>query len=293
MASPLPRLALSGNFGPPLGHTLTGPMTDFDPSAYGSSGIADEYDDLYSTEWETDAAVDRLAVLAEGGPVLELGIGTGRLALPLLEQGLEVHGVDGSADMVAKLRAKPGGDRIPVVVGDFATADAGRTFSLVVLAVNTIFALPDQQAQVACFVNAARHLAPSGRFVIEAWVPDIGAFRNNRRVRPRVMHSDRISIEAAELDPVEQIMRTTQAVLSEGSVRLFPANHRYAWPAELDLMAQLGGLRREARWADWTGAAFTADSQAHVTVYRRDPVTEAEPSGADAVGPEGQVLGTS
>ena len=250
------------------GPTLTGSMTDFDASAYGSSGIAEEYDDLYSTEWDTDGAVDRLTELAEGGPVLEFGIGTGRLALPLLERGLEVHGVDGSADMVAKLRAKPGGERIPVVVGDFVTADAGRTFSLVVLAFNTVFALPDQQAQVACFANAARHLAPSGRFVIEAWVPDIGAFRHNRRVRPRVMQSDRISIETAELDPVEQIMRTTQAVISEGSVRLYPANHRYAWPAELDLMAQLANLHREARWADWTRAPFTADSQDHVTVYR-------------------------
>ena len=244
-------------------------MTDFDPSAYGASGIADEYDDLYSDEWETDAAVDRLAELADGGPVLEFGIGTGRLALPLLERGIEVHGVDGSADMVARLRQKAGGERIPVVVGDFATADAGRTFALVVLAVNTSFALPDQQAQVACFANAARHLSPAGRFVIEAWVPDIGAFHHNRRVRPRVIQSGRISIETAELDQVEQTMRTTQAVFTEGSVRLYPANHRYAWPAELDLMAQLAGLHREVRWADWGGSPFTADSQNHVTVYRR------------------------
>ncbi|HEV2761169.1 MAG TPA: class I SAM-dependent methyltransferase [Acidimicrobiales bacterium] len=243
-------------------------MADFDPTAYGASGIADEYDDLYAGHWETDTAVDRIAELAEGGKVLELGIGTGRLALPLLERGIEVHGVDGSAEMVAKLRQKPGGDRIPVVVGDFAHADAGRNFTLVVLAVNTIFALPDQAAQVECFRNAARHLAPSGRFVIEAWVPDLGAFRHNRVVRPRIMRSDRISIETAELDPVTQTMRTTQAVFSEGSVRLYPANHRYAWPAELDLMAQLAGMTREDRWADWIRSPFTADSQAHVTVYR-------------------------
>jgi SAM-dependent methyltransferase len=245
-------------------------MTDFDPSAYGASGIADEYDDLYRDEWDTDAAVDRLAELAQGGAVLEFGIGTGRLALPLLERGLDVHGIDGSADMVARLREKPGGDRIPVVVGDFATTDVGRTFALVVLVVNTIFALPDQRAQVRCFANAARHLAPSGRFVIEAWVPDVGAFRHNRRVRPRIVRSDKISIEAAELDPVDQIMRTTQAVLSDGSVRLYPANHRYAWPAELDLMAQLAGMHREVRWADWRRSSFTADSENHVSVYRRD-----------------------
>ncbi len=243
-------------------------MTDFDPTAYGASGIADEYDDLYAGHWETDTAVDRIAELAGGGRVLELGIGTGRLALPLVARGIEVHGVDGSAEMVAKLREKPGGDAIPVVIGDFSQSDSGTGFALVVLAVNTIFALPDQQAQVDSFRNAARHLAPGGRFVIEAWVPDIGAFRHNRLVRPRIVQSDRISIETAELDPVEQTMRTTQAVFSNGSVRLYPANHRYAWPAELDLMAQLAGLRREERWADWTGSTFTAESQAHVTVYR-------------------------
>lgn len=243
-------------------------MTTFDPTEYGASGIAEEYDDLYEAEWETDAAVDRIAELAAAGKVLELGIGTGRLAIPLAGRGIEVHGVDASAEMVGKLREKPGGDRIPIVLGDFAKVDCGRDFSIVVLAVNTIFALPDQQAQVACFANAARHLMPGGRFVVEAWVPDIGAFRHNRLVRPRVIGADRISIETAEIDPVEQMMRTTQAVLANGSVRLYPANHRYAWPAELDLMAQLGGFHREARWADWSGAPFTGESRAHVTVYQ-------------------------
>ncbi len=243
-------------------------VADFDPTAYGASGIADEYDDLYADHWETDGVVDLVVELAAGGKVLELGIGTGRLALPLLERGVEVHGVEGSAEMVAKLRAKPGSDRIPIVVGDFAEADAGRGFGLVLLAVNTIFALPDQQAQVACFRNAARHLGPGGRFVVEAWVPDVGAFRNNRLVRPRIVGDERMSIESVELDPVAQMMRTTQAVFSDGSVRLYPANHRYAWPAELDLMAQLAGFHREERWADWRRAPFTATSRDHVTVYR-------------------------
>ena len=243
-------------------------MADFDPTEYGASGIAEEYDDMYAGYWETDAAVDTMLALADGGKVLELGIGTGRLALPLLERGVEVHGIEGSEEMVAKLREKPGGDRIPVVVGDFAAADAGRGFALVVLAVNTIFALPDQQAQVSCFRNAARHLASSGCFVIEAWVPDVCGFQHNRLVRPRIMRTDKMSIESVELDPVEQIMRTTQAVFSDGSVRLYPANHRYAWPAELDLMAEVAGLHREERWADWSRSPFTAGSRAHVTVYR-------------------------
>ena len=246
-------------------------MAEFDPGAYGASGIAEEYDELYADHWDTEDAVECLVQLAEDGRVLELGIGTGRLALPLVARGVEVHGVEASPEMVAKLRAKPGGDRIPVEVADFAAADAGGGFSLVVLAANTIFALPDQQAQVACFANAARHLAPAGRFVVEAWVPDVGAFRHNRLVRPRITRADTMSIETAELDPVAQMMRTTQAVFSNGSVRLYPANHRYAWPAELDLMAQLAGLGSEHRWSDWARSPFTAESRAHVSVYRRPP----------------------
>lgn len=248
-------------------------MTDFDPTRYGASGIAEEYDTLYAEEWDTINAVAFLAGAAAGGRVLEFGIGTGRLALPLTARGVDVHGIDGSDEMVARLRAKPGGDTIPVTIGDFATADAGRGFAVVVLAVNTIFALPDQAAQVACFANASRHLAPGGAFVIEAWVPDVGAFRNNRLVRQRVLADDVMSIESARLEPAEQRMRTTQAVFRNGSVRLYPANHRYAWPAELDLMAQLAGLARESRWQDWEGRPFDDDSRAHVTVYRRPVAT--------------------
>ncbi|MBW3574799.1 MAG: class I SAM-dependent methyltransferase [Actinobacteria bacterium] len=243
-------------------------MPEFDPTAYGASGIADEYDTLYAGHWDTEGTVECLFGLAAGGAVLELGIGTGRLALPLQARGVEVHGVEASPEMVRKLREKPGGDRIPVEVEDFASADAGRRFSLVFLVANTIFALPDQAAQVACFRNAARHLAPSGRFVIEAWVPDLTGFRHNRQVRPRITRADTMSIETAELDPVAQMMRTTQAVFSNGSVRVYPANHRYAWPAELDLMAQLAGLGTEARWSDWHRSPFSADSQTHVSVYR-------------------------
>jgi SAM-dependent methyltransferase len=243
-------------------------VTDFDPTLYGAS-IADEYDELYSGSFDTDAAVERLADLAAGGPVLEMGIGTGRLALPLVARGLEVHGVDASAEMVVKLHQKPGGDRVPVVIGDFSEVHAGSDFALVVLAFNTIFALPDQQAQVRCFANAARHLRPGGRFVVEAWVPDVGAFRHNRLVRPRIVRPHQISIEVAELDPVRQMMRTTQSVLRNGSVRLYPANHRYAWPTELDLMAQLAALRYVERWENWAGAPFTAESRNHVSVYER------------------------
>lgn len=243
-------------------------MSTFDASEYGASGIADEYDDLYAEEWDTDSAVATIAELAAGGPLLELGIGTGRLALPLLERGLGVHGIDGSPEMLAALHAKPGGDRIDVWTGDFAEVRTGSQYPLVVLAVNTIFALPDQDAQIGCFANAARHLTPGGAFVVEAWIPDIGAFRDRRLVRQRVVRPTVMSIESAQLEPATQMMRTTQAVLRNGSVRLYHANHRYAWPAELDLMARLAGLQLEQRWADWTKAPFAEDSRTHVSVYR-------------------------
>jgi len=241
---------------------------EFDPATYGRSGIASDYDDLYTDVWDTTNAVTLLAELAAGGPIMEFGIGTGRLALPLRGLGLDVHGIDGSAEMVEQLRTKPDGAAIPVTIGDFGEVSAGSDFALVVLAVNTIFALPDQRAQVACFRNAARHLAPGGAFVVEAWIPDLGAFRRNRLVRQRILREDVVSVEAVVLESATQHMRTTQVVLRNGSVQLYPANHRYAWPSELDLMAELAGLQLESRWADWKRQPFDDDSTEHVSVYR-------------------------
>lgn len=241
----------------------------YDPTAYGAH-MADEYDQLWEGLVDTDPAVACLADLAGAGPVLELGIGTGRLALPLVGRGMAVHGVDASEAMVAQLRAKPGGDAVPVTIGDFADVRVEGSFSLVVLALNTIFALPTQDAQVACFENAARHLGPGGRFVVEAWVPDPVRFSpTGSTVGVRRLTPTAVSLDVAELDPVEQRMRTTQVSLRDGHLRLHPANHRYAWPSELDLMARVSGMRREHRWSGWDRAPFTAGSHAHVTVYRR------------------------
>ncbi|WP_234040840.1 class I SAM-dependent DNA methyltransferase [Micromonospora coerulea] len=240
----------------------------FDPSEYGRRIPADVYDEAYG-HLDPETAVNRLMALADGGPVCEFGIGTGRLALPLLERGLRVAGVEGSPEMVDRLRAKPGGNRVEVAVGDFAHTRAPGEFGLVLLAFNTIFALPDQAAQVACFRNAAAHLRPGGRFVIEAWVPDPGAFRAGGALRPIRVAPDAVLLEAAELHPAEQRMTTTKVWLTDDGMHLLPANHRYAWPAELDLMAQLAGMTRESRWADWTARPFTDDSREHITVYRR------------------------
>ncbi len=242
-------------------------MSDYDPTSYGAR-IAAEYDDIYDEVLDTGPAVTCLAELAEGGPVLELGVGTGRLALPLQERGLAVHGVDASQAMVDRLRAKPGGTRMPVTVGDFAEVSVPGGFSLVVLAVNTVFALPSQDAQVRCFQNAARHLEPGGRFVVEAWVPDLAQFVRGQSVRPRSVAGDRVALVVARHHLAEQRMTTTQVHLSEEGVRLYPANHRYVWPSELDLMGRLAGLRLEHRWGDWQGTAFTDDSTRHISVYR-------------------------
>jgi SAM-dependent methyltransferase len=240
----------------------------FDPSEYGRH-IAPLYDDLY-TDLSPDDAVRCLAAYADGGAVLELGIGTGRIALPLAATGLLVEGIEGSPDMVAGLRRNPGGERLRVEVGDFATTAMGRRYSVVVLAFNTINALPSQEAQVQTFRNAAAHLDPSGVFVVENWVPDVAAFHRGRALRVHEVGGQRVVVDVAELHPADQRMTTTKLAFTPEGVRLLPANHRYVWPAELDLMARLAGLHLEDRWADWNRTPFTDDSPAYVAVYRAD-----------------------
>ena len=241
----------------------------FDAAAYGRFAARD-YDDLHA-ELDSSTAAETLTDLADGGPVVEFGIGTGRLALPLARRGLVIHGIDGSPEMAALLHRKPGGEEIPVVIGDFSEVTAGNDFGLVVLAINTIYALPSQDAQVACFRNAARHLRPGGRFVVEAWVPDPGAFRNGTAMRPVQIHETHVELEVARLHPAKQLMTTTKVHISDGGIRLIPANHRYAWPSELDLMAQLAGMRLAYRWEDWKRTPFHDASTAHISVWEKLP----------------------
>jgi SAM-dependent methyltransferase len=239
----------------------------FDPGEYGRT-IAGDYDD-------TTGAVDpgpELAAIAElsgGEPILELGIGTGRLALPLAARGHRVAGIEGSAEMVRLLRQKPGGADIPVEIGDFAETRVDGEFGLVVLTMNTIYALPSQAAQVGCFRNAARHLREGGAFVVEAWLPDLGAYRDGRAVRLVRQDDGVVILETSAISPATQTMRTNKVYLQNDSVKVFPANHRYAWPAELDLMAELAGMELAQRWADWSKAPYTDDSTAHVSIWRK------------------------
>jgi SAM-dependent methyltransferase len=244
-------------------------VSEHDAGEYGSN-IADDYDAIYGGAFDTQEAVERLAELADGGPVLELGVGTGRLALPLVECGLALHGVDGSEQMLQLLREKPGGERVRTTLGDFSEVrlEPPAQFSLVVLAVNTIFALEDQEAQLRCFATAAYHLRPNGRFVVEAWVPE--NLPAGQSLRPRKLSPGFIGIVAADHDPATQTLSTTQIVLGGAlGVRVFPVVHRYAWPSELDLMARLADLTLECRWADWHRTPFGPTSTNHVSVYRR------------------------
>jgi SAM-dependent methyltransferase len=245
----------------------------FDAAEYGRH-ISAVYDSLadFAFHTDTDATVALLAELANDGPVLEFGIGTGRIALPLAQRGLAVSGIDGSPDMLEQLGRKPGGSALTVAIGNFADTRIDGTFALAVLIANTIYALPSQDAQVQTFRNAAAHLRPGGHFVIEAWIPDVGDFHGGRALRILSIQDRRVVLEAIELDPVDQLMRTTKLFCGPDELHAFPANHRYAWPAELDLMAQLAGLHRVDRWEDWRRRPFTAASRHHVTVYaKNDP----------------------
>lgn len=242
-------------------------MGDYDASTYGEH-IAEVYDDWY-VGLEKDVVVERLAELAGPGPVLELGIGTGRVALPLQERGIEVHGIDASAAMVARLRAKPGGDRLPVKIADFADVGVAGEFSLIFIVFNTIFALTTQEDQLRCFRNVAGKLAHGGVFVFDAFVPDLSRFDRGQRLALEAIESDAVRVEASRHDPVHQRVVTRHVRVSEQGIRFYPLVTRYAWPAELDLMGRLAGLRLRERWGSWRREPFTAVSTSHVSVYER------------------------
>jgi SAM-dependent methyltransferase len=211
--------------------------------------------------------VDRLVELAEGGRVLEFAIGTGRVAVPLAERGVPVTGIELSSAMVDKLRSKVDEAAIPVVIGDMATARAPGEYTLVYLVFNTISNLLTQAEQVACFRNAARHLIPGGRFVIELWVPELRKLPPGQQATVFTVEPGYVGFDT--YDVLRQQIVSHHFRFGEGrQAELFRSPHRYIWPAELDLMAQLAGFSLETRHADWAGSEFTAESPSHVSVYR-------------------------
>jgi SAM-dependent methyltransferase len=214
-----------------------------------------------------EPVVDFLAALAGGGSALELGIGTGRVALPLAARGVPVHGIDLSRAMVSRLRAKPGGEGIPVAIGDFATTTVEGRFRLAYLVFNTIGNLTTQDAQVACFANVARHLEPGGCFVIELGVPGLQRLPPGETVRPFAFSRGHVGLD--EYDVATQRLTSHHYTRhDDGAWDLVSVPFRYAWPAELDLMARLAGMTLRERWGGWQREPFTRDSLAHVSVWQ-------------------------
>jgi Methylase involved in ubiquinone/menaquinone biosynthesis len=245
----------------------------YGPSTYGDR-IAHVYDEMYREvpyTGDVSTTVDFLSSLAGAGPVLELGIGTGRVAIPLTSAGVEVHGIDASDAMVQRLRAKPGGDAIPVAIGDFRDFSLDEMFTVIYVPFNTFFGLLTQDDQVACFQAVARHLTPDGVFVIEAFVFDASRFDHGQRVSAINVELDRVSLEVTKNDPIAQRSDSQHVMISEEGIHLFPVKIRYAHVPELDLMAKLAGLRLRERWGDWDRTPFSNSSGKHISVWERDP----------------------
>ena len=214
-----------------------------------------------------EATADRLAALAEGGAALEFAIGTGRVAIPLSQRGVPVSGIELSAPMIEVLRAKVDERTMPVVEGNMTTATVPGSFTLVLLVFNGISNVLTQADQIACFKNAARHLKPGGRFLIELWVPDLRRLPPGRDATVSTTTPGYIGLDT--VDTLTQIVVSHHFRFGDGpEATLFRSPHRYVWPAELDLMAQLAGFTLEERHADWVGSPFTAESTSHVSVYR-------------------------
>jgi SAM-dependent methyltransferase len=214
-------------------------------------------------------AVEFLAGLAGGGPALELAVGTGRVALPLAARGVAVEGIEASPEMVALLRAKPGGAAIPMVIGDMADVGVTGPYPLVFLVFNTLFNLTTPGRQEDCFRNVARVLAPGGAFVIEAFVPDPADFDRDEQVQVRSVTEDSVTVRVHQYDRAAQTFIRQSITFTDGGVRLKPFGMRYQWPEQIDAMAEAAGLQLEARYANWQRAPFGPDSTDHISVYRK------------------------
>lgn len=236
---------------------------------YGQA-IAGVYDDLMTpAAGLTESAVRFLASFG-AADALELGVGTGRIAVPLAALGVRVHGIDISASMLARLRDRPGGEAVTTSIGDIADIGVPRKFDLVYIVFNTLCALPDQDRQVACVRASAARLRPGGVFVTEAFVPDPARYAQRGGVLTRTADGQ-ARVPVSRHDPVAQTLTGRQAFRTDGGIRVLPLRVRYVWPAELDLMARLAGLRLAHRFGGWCGEPFTADSDTHVSVYTAPP----------------------
>ncbi|WP_405871718.1 class I SAM-dependent methyltransferase [Streptomyces sp. NBC_00005] len=241
-----------------------------DEDGYFGESVAAGYDESSADMFASDVvepAVDLLTELAGSGRALELGVGTGRIALPLSQRGVEVHGIDLSRAMVQRLRAKPGGEAIGVTIGDFATTEVDGTFSVAYLVFNTIMNLTTQDAQVDCFRNAAGHLEPGGRFVVEVGVPDLRRLPPGQNAVPFHVGEGRLGFDL--YDVATQSMSSHHVRVADGRGSYLAVPFRYVWPAELDLMARLAGMRLRDRWDGWSREPFTSESRRHISVWEK------------------------
>ncbi len=244
------------------------PMEGYDQATYGNR-IADVYDSLYADLSDVQTMANTLVQLASGGKALELGIGTGRIALPVAWRGVEVHGVDSSPAMVSRLRTKVGGASIPVTMGNLADVPVQGEFKLIFIVFNTLFALETQELQLKCFQNVAKHLTHDGAFVVEAFVPDPGRYVRGQSTATTRIEKDKVMLEVAQHEPITQRVYAQHVIITEQGIRMLPVTIRYAWPSEMDLMAKMAGLKLRERWSDWKKSPFTGTSTAHVSVYER------------------------
>jgi SAM-dependent methyltransferase len=243
-------------------------MEGYEPIMSFGEDVAEMYRDLQ--RGDEMAAVAFLEQLAGRGPVLELAIGTGRIALPLAARGIRVDGVDISPAMIAQLRAKPGGDEIAVTVGNFADVPVPGTYRLIFVVWNTLFNLLTQADQGRCFENVADHLTDDGSFVVEVFVPAfLYRLRHGQYVDAEAIRVDEVRLDVLRHDMATQMIEESHVSLSSAGVRLNPVVQRYAWPSELDLMARIAGLRLKYRWGGWNREPFNSTSNTHVSVYGR------------------------
>jgi SAM-dependent methyltransferase len=240
------------------------------PEDYFGEDVAARYDESSAELFEpaaVDPVVDFLAELAGAGAALELGVGTGRIAIPLARRGVRVHGIDLSAAMVARLRAKPGAEQVGVTVGDFATTTVDGRFSVAYLVFNTIMNLTTQDGQVACFRNVAAQLEPGGCFVVEVMVPELQRLPPGETVRPFDVTPTHLGFD--EYDVASQGLVSHHYSVVDGSLDVGSMPFRYVWPSELDLMARLAGMTLRGRWSGWRREPFTSDSRKHVSVWEK------------------------
>lgn len=247
-------------------------MKDYDPMLSFDEEAANAYDsDIdVSERADTTATVTLLEELAHGGPALELAIGTGRVALPLAARGVRVDGIDLSPAMLARLRAKPGGDQIAATLGNYRDVPVGGKYRLIYLVFNTLYNLLTQDDQVRCFENVAAHLADDGVFVVEALTPNsVMRLRADQYVDAEAIEVDKVWLDTGRYDPATQLLVESHIELSNAGVRVHPIVTRYIWPSEMDLMARIAGLRLKQRWGGWSREPFAGASENHVSVYGR------------------------